>query len=113
MAARPLGPGLGVSATTLRAACAAGAGFVAFTAVWIGLGILNTGDAFPQGPARVWMPMIVVGPLAAAWMGWRRAGRRFGVAVAVLAVLAVAWWVLVPDGWWAVGPPMPGTPGLP
>lgn len=87
-----------------RALVAMLAAFLAFTAVWVLLGLLNTGDAFPQGPARRLQGLILVAPPVAGWAGWRWGGRRLAAALGLLLLPAAWFWAFAPDGWWAEGP---------
>ncbi len=84
------------------------AAYVGFTASWITLCLLNTGDAFPQGPARVLLPILGVVPILSAWIAIRLAGRTTRTVLIAAALLAAAFWGFVPDGWWAVEPPVQG-----
>ena len=85
----------------VRAATAAAAAFCAFTLAWIIVGLANTGDAFPQGNARVLLPLPLVAPFLAAYLGWRYASRRALVVVCILALPLLGFWTLARDGWWA------------
>lgn len=78
---------------------------VLFTFTWIFIGLNNSGDAFPQGNARLLLPLIAVLPPIGAWLGYRRASRRWITAGLVLAAPALAFWLLASPSWWAVGPP--------
>jgi peptidoglycan/LPS O-acetylase OafA/YrhL len=92
--------------TKPRLAAAALAAFVAFTAAWIAVGLANHGDAFPQGPAVYLQPLALIAPATAGWLAWRRRpSRGLWTGLAIGAALALSFWLLVRDGWWAVGPP--------
>jgi hypothetical protein len=92
-----------------RLACVALAVVPTVTVTWIAIGLSNTGDAFPQGRAAAMMPLLLVLPPLAAWAGWKQASMRLVAVLAILSVLAAAFWIAVPNGWWASGPPpMPG-----
>jgi hypothetical protein len=104
----------GHRALAVRAATSAAAAFAAFTFAWIVVGIANTGDAFPQGPARILLPLPFAAPLVAAYLGWRGRSRRARILVGILALLSLAFWTLVRDGWWASElPPAPTLPNRP
>ena len=92
--------------TIARLARASLAAFAAFTAAWIVVGLSNHGDAFPQGPA-VWLqPLALIAPAGAGWVVWKRGpSRGLWIGLGLAALMALAFWVLVRDGWWAVGPP--------
>ncbi|MFZ5896115.1 MAG: hypothetical protein ACOY0T_33975 [Myxococcota bacterium] len=90
-----------------RAFTAAAAAFAAFTGVWLLLGLANNGDAFPQGLAVPLLPLLLIAPALAGYFAWRRETRGLRVALSLLSLLAAVFWLLVPDGWWAVGPPAP------
>ena len=95
----------------LRRSLLASAGaFAGFTLAWISVCLGNTGDAFPQGPARMMLPLLLVGPGLGALAGSRANSRLAVVTVLALTAVSLSFWALVPDGWWAVGaPPMPGA----
>lgn len=93
-----------------RLLLASAGAFAGFTLAWIVICLGNSGDAFPQGPARVMLPLLLVGPSLGALAGSRASSRLAVVTLLALAVLAASFWALVPNGWWAVGaPPMPGA----
>lgn len=79
--------------------------FVGFTFAWIAVGLANTGDAFPQGPARTMMPLLLVGPVLGGLGGARVRSRPAVVVLSVFAALAMTFWMLAPANWWASGPP--------
>jgi hypothetical protein len=93
-----------------RPLLASAGAFAGFTFMWIAVCLGNTGDAFPQGPARVMLPLLLVTPVLGAIAG-RRANSRLAIAVILtLTVLAASFWLFAPSGWWAVAPPpMPGA----
>jgi hypothetical protein len=82
--------------------------FAGFTFAWIAVCLGNRGDAFPQGPAQVMLPLLLVGPLLGGLAGKRASSRLAVIVLLALSVLAASFWALAPSGWWAVGaPPMP------
>jgi hypothetical protein len=83
---------------------AAGA-FSAFTFSWIVTCIFNNGDAFPQGAAIPLLPSLLLVPLGTTWFMRRRGATRNRTVVVILTLAALTFWLLVPTGWWAVGPP--------
>ncbi len=92
----------------LRVALSLAGAFAGGTFAWLVLGLVNTGDAFPQGPAKwLFLPLLVVGVGGGGYGGMRVRARQGVVAVIVLVLLALAFWVFAADGWWAVGPPAP------
>ena len=101
----------GGTALAVRATTSAAAAFAALTLAWIVVGIANTGDAFPQGPAKILLPLPFAAPLLGAYFGWRRRSRWSLIAIGILAVLSLAFWTLVRDGWWASElPPAAASP---
>ena len=96
--------------TSLRAANAArllflaASGFAAFTAAWIVVGVANNGDAFPQGLAVPLLPLLALGPAFTVRQLRRNDSKRRRIFGLIAASAAVAFWVLVPNGWWAIGP---------
>ena len=98
----------------VRAATSAAAAFVALTLAWIVVGVANTGDAFPQGPAKTLLPLPFAAPLLGGYFGWRRRSRWALIAIGILAALSLAFWILVRDGWWASElPPAATSPNRP
>ncbi|MDC0721798.1 hypothetical protein [Nannocystis bainbridge] len=92
-----------------RSLLAAAGTFAGFTLAWIAVGLGNSGDAFPQGAARQLLPLLLVGPGLGAFAGLRASSRLAVITLLALTLLSASFWLLVPDGWWAVGaPPMPG-----
>jgi FtsH-binding integral membrane protein len=83
----------------------AAAAFAAFTLAWVVVAFVNNGDAFPQGLAVPMLPLLGLSPVAVAWSLRRNDSKLGRVLVAAATLLAVAFWLLVPNGWWAVGPP--------
>ncbi len=93
-----------------RLLIASAGAFAGFTLAWIVVCLGNSGDAFPQGPARVMLPLLLVGPSLGALAGSRARSRLAVGTLLALTVLSASFWALAFDGWWAVGPPpMPGA----
>jgi hypothetical protein len=104
----------GRPALVVRAATSAAAAFAALTLAWIVVGIANTGDAFPQGPAKILLPLPFAAAPLGAYLGWRRRSRWALVVIGFLAVLSLAFWMFVRDGWWASElPPANSSPNRP
>ena len=88
----------------------AAAAFAAFTGAWAVVGLANSGDAFPQGLAVPMLPLLALSPVVVAWR-LRRTDSKLGrLLVVAITLLAIAFWLLVPNGWWAVAPPAPPAP---
>jgi hypothetical protein len=82
---------------------AAGVG-AGFTLAWVVLGLTNSGDAFPQGLAKRLLPIVVIVPGVVGWTVHRTQSKPLRAVIIAAAVLSLAFWVFVRDGWWAVGP---------
>ena len=80
------------------------AGFGAFTASWVAVGFANTGDAFPQGLAIPLLPLLAIAPPVAVWAAHKFDSAPVRILAWTLALAGLAFWVAVPDGWWAFGP---------
>ena len=78
--------------------------FAAFTGAWFVVGLANSGDAFPQGLALPMLPLLALSPAVTAWRLRKTDSTRAKIVAAATASLALLFWILVPDGWWAVGP---------
>lgn len=89
-----------------RVAAAALAGFFVGTACWIGLALSSAGDFFATGHPLPLL-VIVVGATGGAIGGYRTRSRSVRRLVAVAAVACGVFWVVAPNGWWALPPPTP------
>jgi hypothetical protein len=94
----------------LRWLTAATLAFDLTTLTWVVIGVLTPGDSFYLGPID--LVALVALPALGLWRGYRASGRPARWAIFVAAVPAVAFWLLVPDAWWANAPP-PAPPEAP
>lgn len=88
---------------TLAAASAIG-GAVAFTLCWALWGYLTPGDYFANGSS--WLsPSLLAAAIAGGALGMHSRNRYAAAAWMLLLLASLTFWFLVPDGWWAHGPP--------
>jgi hypothetical protein len=78
--------------------------FALATLTWIAWGMFTPGDFFGNGSPLVNVTLLAAG-VGGALLGWRAVGRWSRGALLMLAALCVAFWTLVPNGWWARRPP--------
>lgn len=91
----------------MRRGAAALAGlFVGFSIAWISWAVTSTGDWFAQGN-RFAIPSLLIASLLGAHVGWRVRSKPLLVVLWIAAALCLAYWVFVPDGWWALPPQQP------
>ncbi len=94
MAASRFGIALNMAASALTAC----------TALWIVWGLATPGDYFANGNPLVIVSVALAGAAGLA-LGYRRRSPRYRGIVLGLAVFALLFWLSVPNGWWAHGPP--------
>ncbi len=82
----------------------AASALTACTGVWILWGLATRGDYFASGNPLVLVSLVVAGILGLV-AGYRRRSPRYRGIVLGIAVFALLFWVVVPAGWWAHGPP--------
>src|SRR5262245_10464436 len=73
------------------------------TLCYIGFGLSVQGDAF--GPGLGFWPALVGAAALGALLGWKARGPVARLLLIAAMFAAAAFWLLVPDGWWALGPP--------
>jgi hypothetical protein len=78
--------------------------FVAFTLCWALWGYFTPGDYFANGSKWLNSSLLGAAVIGGALGGLSR-GRFVLSAWALLFVASLAFWFLVPDGWWAHGAP--------
>ena len=88
----------------LRVLLIAGGAMTAGSVTWILWGLLTPGDYFGGGSPAVWATLAVAG-LGGALAGARIRSRWAAGILMLAAALLSAFWILVPDGWWASSPP--------
>lgn len=81
------------------------AALFAGTAVWGCWALFTPGDYFANGSTMV-LPSLLLSVLAGAIVGWRTRSKKVRALLAAACVLAVAYIILLPDGWWAHPPPL-------
>lgn len=82
----------------------AASALTACTGVWILWGLFTPGDYFANGNPLMLVSVVLAGVLGLL-AGYRRRSPRYRGIVLGLAVFALLFWLAVPDGWWAHGPP--------
>jgi len=83
--------------------------FSAFTLCWVVIGLVGGGDFFAQGRAAIALLLLGLSIVGGVVLGARAIKRGARVAIIVLACGCLAFWFLVPDGWWALPPPTRNT----
>lgn len=92
------------SVHALRALSACAAAFAFVTAAWAIWGYFTPGDYFANGSSFVW-PSLLCAFLAGLAFGWHLAAAPAARVILVFGVVAsLAFWLLVPNGWWAHWP---------
>jgi len=89
---------------SVKAAFALVAAFSASTAVWAAWAYSTRGDYFANGSSLL-IPTELLGFVLGAGLGWRAEGNKMGMCILIIGVFAMAYVVLLPDGWWAQAPP--------
>lgn len=79
------------------------AAFSAFTVVWVVWAFLTPGDYFANGSSLL-LPSLGIGSLVGAVTGWRTRSKKLRVAIVSLGLLAIGYFTLARDGWWATPP---------
>jgi hypothetical protein len=79
-------------------------GFTGATLGWIVWGIMTPGDAFANGSSFVEATVLALGALG-GYAAFKARSRWARISTALVSVLCAAFWVAVPDGWWAKPPP--------
>jgi hypothetical protein len=78
-------------------------GFCVFSIVEIIWGYFTPGDYYANG-CRWVVPSFWLASFVGFGSGWYGNNRIFRIVVAVISFAAIAYWVFVPDGWWAHEP---------
>ena len=75
------------------------------TLCWVIWGVITPGDSFANGSKFFWPSILVVAgvSLILSFM-FTSKGVRVFISLAVIASLC--FWLFVPNGWWASGPPV-------
>jgi hypothetical protein len=77
--------------------------FVAFTLCWALWGYFTPGDSFANG--NEWLnPSLLGATIVGGALGGFSRGRFVLSAWALFLVASLAFWFLLPDGWWANAP---------
>jgi hypothetical protein len=71
---------------------------------WIGWGVVTPGDIFANGSYFVDPTLLALG-LLGGFAGFKARSRRARIAVSATSALSAAFWLAVPDLWWAHPPP--------
>jgi len=82
--------------------------FALGTAAWIACAILLTGGDFMN--FRAGFLVVPAIALAAGFLGARTRHAAWRGVIGVASVGAAAFWIFMPDGWWASPPPPPSIP---
>ena len=83
----------------------AASALTACTGVWILWGLSTRGDYFASGNPFVLVSMVLAGA-AGLVLGYRRRSPRYRGIVLAVGLFAALFWLAVPEGWWAHGPPV-------
>jgi len=70
------------------------------TGCWAFWGCMTPGDLFANGSPLVF-PSLLVAVLIGLVAGYKLQAKLFCAAVWFALLLSLAFWLLVPDGWWA------------
>ena len=81
--------------------------FVGATMGWIAVGLFTSGDYIGNG-AILAIPAVVAMGGGGAGLSAKISSRWFRLALLVGVVVCLAFWLAVPNGWWAVAPPRHG-----
>jgi len=88
---------------SLRLLGSALAAFCLLTFTWVVWGFLTPGDFFANGSKLV-PPTLGIAATVGVIVGFRLSGRA-RIVLLVAALLSLCFWIFIPDGWWAHGPP--------
>ena len=78
--------------------------FALGTLCWVLWGLITPGDYFANG-SPMFPFSFVISVMIGLTLGYSVRSRAFRYFFVGLAVLALAFWLFVPEGWWAKGPP--------
>ena len=84
------------------------AAFILMTFAWFVWGVLTPSDYFANGNVAVF-PSLVAALIVGFLVGYRLTSARARCVLLVLVLVSAGFWLFVSDGWWATGPPMPGS----
>jgi hypothetical protein len=77
--------------------------FIVFTAIWIFWCIITPGDYFANGSIAL-EPSLFAGIIIGLLLGSLIKIKGLKYILLILVIAGICYWLLVPDGWWAVGP---------
>ena len=77
--------------------------FSGVTLVWVCWAAATPGDFFGNG-SRLLLPSLAAAAVTGGALG-RTLASRFPRLLLLAALVSVAYWAIVPDGWWAKPPP--------
>jgi hypothetical protein len=81
--------------------------FVLATIIWILWGLITPGDYFGNGSVLI-IVSLILSLIFGFVLGYSLYSNKIlFIFVILFAIACIIFWIFVPSGWWASGPPMP------
>jgi hypothetical protein len=81
--------------------------FVLVSFIWVIWGFLNPGDYFGNNGYLLLLELILAIPIGGIFGYFISPNKTVRYVLIFLTIIAIAFWIFVPDGWWAHEPPRP------